>query len=161
MRKEAWKKFKLVRVLCSLGPLHMARLTGPISSWVHIGNFSPVSEMIKGRKEFWRKFWKPNHGETQRYNFRANHSFGNSYSCITVIKCDTYDVENTAGKARRCHLGHRIHPAFIPVTGLKCSYGKILQSAYRDPGWKNRYIEDRASPRSHMNRSKILQRIYE
>ena len=25
---------------------------------------------------------------------------------------------------------------FIPVTGMKCSYGKIFQPAYRDPGWK-------------------------
>ena len=25
---------------------------------------------------------------------------------------------------------------FIPVTGIKCSYGKIFQPAYRDPGWK-------------------------
>ena len=35
-----------------LGPLHMARLPGLISSWVHISNFSPVSEMIKGLEEF-------------------------------------------------------------------------------------------------------------
>ena len=35
----------------------------------------------------------------------------------------------------------RIHPAFIPVTGLKCSYAKI------------------SSPPSHMNTSKLLQRI--
>ena len=25
---------------------------------------------------------------------------------------------------------------FIPVTGMKCSYSKIFQPAYRDPGWK-------------------------
>ena len=31
-----------------------------------------------------------------------------------------YDVENTVGKVTRCHLGRRIHPAFIRVTGLKC-----------------------------------------
>ena len=35
----------------------------------------------------------------------------------------------------------RIHQAFIPVTGLKCSYAKI------------------SSPPSHMNTSKLLQRI--
>ena len=35
----------------------------------------------------------------------------------------------------------RIHPAFIPVTGLKCSYAKI------------------SSTSSHMNTSKLLQRI--
>ena len=45
---------------------------------------------------------------------------------------------------------------FIPVTGMKCSYGKIFQPAYRDPGWKNRDLGNRARPPSHMNTSKIL-----
>ena len=36
-------------------------------------------------------------------------------SCITAVKCDAYDVENTAGKARRCiHPGRWINPVFIP-----------------------------------------------
>ena len=30
------------------------------------------------------------------------------------------------------------HTAFIPVTALKCSNGKIFQPAYRDSSWKNR-----------------------
>ena len=45
---------------------------------------------------------------------------------------------------------------FIPVTGMKCSYGKIFQPAYRDPDWKNRDLGNRARPPSHMNTSKIL-----
>ena len=46
-------------------------------------------------------------------------------SCITAVKCDAYDVENTAGKVRRCmHPGRQINAAFITVTRLKCSYGK-------------------------------------
>ena len=44
------------------------------------------------------------HGETQNYNFHAYYSFGNSYSCITAVEWDTYDVENTAGNARRCRI---------------------------------------------------------
>ena len=48
---------------------------------------------------------------------------------------------------------------FIPVTGMKCSYGKIFQPAYRDPGWKNRDLGNRARPPSHMNTLKILYRI--
>ena len=50
--KKPEKKFKLVLVLCSLGPLHKARLPGLISSWVHISNFNSVSEMKKGCEEF-------------------------------------------------------------------------------------------------------------
>ena len=34
-----------------------------------------------------------------------------------------------------------------------------FQPAYRDLGWKNREVGNRASPPSHMNKSKILQRI--
>ena len=35
------------------------------------------------------------------HNFRACHSLGNSYSCITAVKWDAHDVGNTVGKARR------------------------------------------------------------
>ena len=48
-------------------------------------------------------------------------------------------------------LFQRIHPTFIPVTGLKCSYGKIFQPAFRDIGWKTRDLVNRASPPSQMN----------
>ena len=34
-----------------------------------------------------------------------------------------------------------------------------FQPAYRDPGWKNRDLGNQASQPSHMNTSKILQRI--
>ena len=34
-----------------------------------------------------------------------------------------------------------------------------FQPAYRDPGWKNRDLGNRASPPSHTNTSKISQRI--
>ena len=65
----------------------------------------------------------------QNYNIHAYYSFGNSYSCITAVEWDAYDVENTAGNARCMHDAEfirRIHSAFIPLTGLKCSYGKIF-----------------------------------
>ena len=77
---------------------------------------------------------------TQSYNFRSYQSFGNSYSCITAVKRDAYDVENTAGKERRCHPGRpvaeakrRIKPAFIPITGLKCPYIKISRPLTKIP----------------------------
>ena len=49
--------------------------------------------------EKWSKY-----GETQSYHFCAYHSFGNSYSCITAVKWDAYDVENTADKERRYRI---------------------------------------------------------
>ena len=53
--------------------------------------------------------WRPTskHGETQKYNFLAYLSFGNSYSCITAVKWDAYDVENTASNARLCNPDRR------------------------------------------------------
>ena len=45
------------------------------------------------------------HGETESQNFCPYHSFGNSSRCITAVKWDAYNVENTAGKARRYHPG--------------------------------------------------------
>ena len=44
------------------------------------------------------------HGETQSYSFGTYRSFGNSYSCMTAVKWYACDVENTAGKARRCRI---------------------------------------------------------
>ena len=66
---------------------------------------------------------KANMAKHKNLNFCAYHSFGNSSSCITAVKWDARDVENTAGNARRCHPDHQ--NSFISVTGLKSSYGKI------------------------------------
>ena len=76
------------------------------------------------------------HGETQSYTFRAYYSFGNSNSCSTAVKWDAYVVENTAGNVKRCPSDIRIHFAFMPVTGLKCSYGKISSPLIEIPAGK-------------------------
>ena len=52
--------------------------------------------------EKWSKY-----DETQSYHFCAYHSFGNSCSCITAVKWDAYDVENTADKARRYRINSK------------------------------------------------------
>ena len=72
------------------GPLHMspvdrglARLPGWISLWVHMRNFSPVSEMRKGQRS-WGRVLTPNLGKKaniakhKNFNFRAYLSIGNS-----------------------------------------------------------------------------------
>ena len=84
------------------------------------------------------------------YNFRAYHSFGNSYNIIQRAMQD--DAIRTA----------RIHPAFIPVTGLKCSCGKISSRLnYWDPGWKNRDLRNRASRvnRASVKRSSVREKL--
>ena len=80
-----------------------------------------------------------------------------THSCITAVKKDVYDVENTAGNARWCNLGSsNFHPR---VTGLKCSLFFFLwqnfQPTYQDPSWKNWDLRIWASPHSQMNISKM------
>ena len=65
--------------------------------------------------EFWREKDKANMAKCKNYNFRAYHSFGISLRYCTMLMMRKIpqamqdDAIWTAG----------IHPAFIPVTGLK------------------------------------------
>ena len=76
----------------------------------------------------------------------------NSSSCITAVKWDAYDVENTAGYARRCHPDHLNSSCFHPGNLSEVFIWQNFQPAYRD-------LENRASLPSHINASNILQRI--
>ena len=66
--------------------------------------------------EFWLEREKANMAKRKNYNFRAYHSFGISLRYCTMLMMRKIpqamqdDAIWTAG----------IHPAFIPVTGLKC-----------------------------------------
>ena len=109
------------------GPLHMspAGRAGPVTAGRIFAHGSYEKFQLGFRDEI-----RPNilatssgakcekaskHGETQKSNnFRAYHSFGNSYGCITAVKQDACDVENTAGNAGRCNPG-------IPETGQNCT----------------------------------------
>ena len=53
----------------------------------------------------------------------------------------------------------RIHPAVHPGNRDEVFIWQNFQPAYRDLGWKNRDLGNRVSLPSHMNTSKILQRI--
>ena len=53
----------------------------------------------------------------------------------------------------------RIHPTVHSSNQDEVFIWQNFQPAYRDLGWKNRDLGNRASPPSHMNTSKILQRI--
>ena len=61
----------------------LARLPGWILPWVHMRNFSPVSEMRKGQRS-WGRVLAPNSGNKaniakhKNFNFRAYLSIGNS-----------------------------------------------------------------------------------
>ena len=87
---------------------------------------------------------KSKHGETQSYNFCACHSFGNSYSWITVVKWDAYDVENTTGKTKQWRI-NSVEEFIRFYPGNRAEVFINFQPSYRNSGWKNgRDIGNRA-----------------
>ena len=97
------KKFLSWAVLTS----GLAWLPGSILPWVHTRNFTPVSKMRK-RRRFW--------GWVQARNSRNEANMAKHkvliFAPITAVKWDAYDVENSAGNARRCYPGrsYSFHP---------------------------------------------------
>ena len=92
--------------------------------------------------------------KNKNYDFCAYHSFGNSQSCITAVKWDAYDVKNTAGISGKTMLP-QISSRFHPGNRAEVLIGQKFQPAYRDRGWKNRGLGNRASPSSRINTTTI------
>ena len=118
------------------GP-QLARLLGPVSSRIHIRNFSTGTSCGA-------KFEKQSrHCETQKLQLSPYHSFGNAtlkaVSC-TAVKWDAYDAENTAGNARRCHSGHHNSSHFHHGNRAEVFIWQIFQPTYRDPGLKKCHL---------------------
>ena len=109
--------------------------------WLEISALFPRWEKAKyPGEEFWREMRKrkqtwPN---TKILTFAPIIALENFYSCVTTVKWDAYDVENTAGNARGCNLVHQSSSPrlSIYVTGLKCSYGKIFSPLSEIPDGK-------------------------
>ena len=71
--------------------------------------------MRKGRRSWRRVLARNNYknktkdGETQlSYYFCAFHGFDNPFSCTTAVKRVANNVENSSGKAKRCHSGRLV-----------------------------------------------------
>ena len=105
---------------------------------------SSGTKFEKQSKHQWRK--------TKITTFAPIIAFATLKGVITVVQLDAHDVENTAGNARRCHLGCHNLSCFHPGKRAEVFIWQNFQPAYRDLG-------NRSSPPSHMNTSKILRRI--
>ena len=55
---------------------------------------------------------------------------------ITAVKWDAYDVENTAGNARRCNLGRQSPSPFHCSYRAEVFIWQNFQPTYQDPGCK-------------------------
>ena len=110
----------------------LARLLGRTSPWVHMGNFSPVSEMRKGQRSWGRVLVlnsknKANKAKHKNLTFALIIASATLKAVSLQLQCYgilmTWKIQHPMqDDAIRTA---RIHSAFIPVTGLKCSYGKI------------------------------------
>ena len=102
----------------------LARLPGRIPWCDHMGNFSPV-----GRDEFKKH---NQNGGTKTCIARDCHSFADSCNFINKAISQSPEVEIHT-RPKLYHFGRYVMRAklfclkcFVPVTGLECSYGKIL-----------------------------------
>ena len=125
----------------------VARLPGPISPWVHMRNFSPVSEMRKGRRRVVARNSR-NKANTVKHKIIT-------FTPITALATLIAVSLQSNGNARRCRIHSKNSSRFHPGNPAEVFIWQNFQPAYRDPGWKNRDLGNRASPPSHMNTSKI------
>ena len=49
------------------------------------------------------------------------------FSCITAVKRVANDVENSSGKAKRCHSGRLVSEAKLFVTKVETNKAKMLE----------------------------------
>ena len=112
----------------SYGLFIWARLTRPISPWVHMRNFSPVSEMRNGQRSWGRvpaqRDKKADMRNTKIINFAPIIAFA-------TLKAESLQLTGMLmmGKIQQAmqddSIWARIHPAFIPLTGLKSHMAKF------------------------------------
>ena len=139
----------------------LARLPGCISPWVHMRNFSPVSEMRKGQRS-WVRVLAPNLGN--KANIEKHKIF--YFRASVTLKAVSLQLN---GMLMMCKIQQamkddairttRIHPAVHSANRDEVFIWQNFQPPCRDLGWKNRDLGNRTSPPSHMNTSKIFQRI--
>ena len=107
----------------------LARLPGPVSPWVHMRNFIPVSEMRKGRRRVVARNSR-NKANTVKHKIITFTPITALATLIAVsLQLNGMVMMWKIQQAMQDDvefIRSRIHPAFIPVTGLKCSYGKIF-----------------------------------
>ena len=106
----------------------LARLLGQTSPWVHMGNFSPVSEMREGQR-CWGRVLALNSKNKANKAKHKNLTFAPIIASAT-LKAVSLQLQ-CYGMLMTWKIQHpmqddairtaRIHSAFILVTGLKCS----------------------------------------
>ena len=124
-----------------------------------MGNFSPVSEMRKGQRS-WDEFWHEIREAKQTWRNTKAITFEPIIASATLkvvsLQLNGMLMMRKIQQAMRDDAirAARSHPALF--------MGFIWQNVQpysRYPSWKTRVLRNRANPPSHVNTSKILQRI--
>ena len=106
----------------------LARLPGWISLWVHMRNLSPVSEMRLKVKDPGEEFWRQIRETKQTWPNTKILAFGPIMIALVTLKAVSLRL-NWILMMWQCKTmlsgPPEFIPPFIPVTGMKCSYGKI------------------------------------
>ena len=130
---------------------------GWILPWVHMRNFSPVSEMRKGQRS-WGRVLAPNLGKKANIAKHKILTFGPILASVT-LKAVSLQLNGMLmmWKIQQAMQDDAIrtarnHPAVHPGNQDEVFIWQNFQPAYQDLG-------NRASLPSHMNTSKIIQRI--
>ena len=109
--------------------------TGPLAGMnFALGSYKKTQPGFRDEKRskilgtsFGAKLKKQNtDSETQPSNY-INHGFGNPFSCITAVKRVADDVENSSGKAKRCHSGRLVAEAKFFITKVETNNSKMLE----------------------------------
>ena len=130
------------------------------SYWVHMRNLGSLFKMKKGQRSWGRVLVRNSRKKATRCNTKL-------ISFAPVIALVTPKVVSLQlnGMLMMWKIQQAMQEDAIQVTIIyQCSRAEMFisenfQLAYRDPGWKNRHLGNRASPPCHTNTSKLPQRI--
>ena len=139
----------------SLGPLR-----GPNLPWVDMRNLGSLSKMKKGQRSWGRVLVRNSRKKATRRNIKL-------ITFAPVIALVTPKVVSLQlnGMPMMWKIQQAIQEDAIQVAIIyqgnrtEMFTSENFQLAYRNPGWKNRDLGNRASPPCHTNTSKISQRI--
>ena len=114
-KEESGPIWLLRESLFSLGPIHMSPVDEPVSPWVHMRNFSLVSEMRRPKTSCGAKFGKQSkHGEVITFapvialeTLKAVSLLSNGVLMMKKIQRQSKTMQNSFEE-------------LIPVTGLNC-----------------------------------------
>ena len=131
-------------------------LAGTNFAWVHMRNLGPLSKIKKGQTSRGRVLVRNSRKKARRRNTKLI-TFAHIIALVT-LKIVSLQLNGMLmmWKIQQAMQDDAIQVAIIHQGNrAEMFISENFQPAYRDPGWKNRDLGNRASPPSRTNTSKI------